>query len=47
VVAFCFVVSQQWMEVLVDNSYLHPVIAAWAPDGFFGILGIILLFREE
>lgn len=47
IVAFCFIVSQQWMQVLAENNYLPPIIAAWAPDTIFGILGIVLLFREE
>lgn len=47
IVAFCFIVSQQWMQVLAENSYLPPVLAAWAPNTVFSLLGIILLFREE
>jgi lipopolysaccharide export system permease protein len=48
VVAFCFVVIQQWATVLgVKTQMLHPLIAAWAPNALFGLLGIILLFREE
>ena len=47
VVAFCFVVSQQWAQVLAETHRLNPVFAAWAPDGFFGLLGLALLLREE
>lgn len=47
VVAFCFTISQQWMQVLAEHNYLHPILAAWLPDACFGILGIVLLFREE
>ena len=45
--AFFFVITQQWMQVLAETSRLHPVIAAWAPNAFYGILGIILLLKEE
>lgn len=47
VVAFCFIVSQQWARVLAEGNHLHPLIAAWAPNAFFGLLGIFLLLREE
>jgi len=47
VVAFCFVVSYQWVRLLAETSRLDPIIAAWAPDAFFGLLGLILLIREE
>ena len=47
VVAFCFVVSQQWAQVLAETNRLQPIFAAWAPDGLFGLLGIILLLMEE
>jgi len=47
VVAFCFIVTQQWTQVLAETNRMQPILAAWAPDAFFGILGIILLFREE
>jgi len=47
VIAFCFVVSQQWAQVLAETSRLHPIFAAWAPDGIFGLLGLALLLREE
>ncbi|MHB0939224.1 MAG: LptF/LptG family permease [Armatimonadota bacterium] len=47
VVAFCFVVSQQWAQVLAETHRLHPIFAAWAPDGIFGLLGLGLLLREE
>jgi len=47
VVAFCFVVSQQWAQVLAETHRLNPIFAAWAPDGFFGLLGLVLLLREE
>jgi len=47
IVAFCFVVSQQWMQVLAETGRLNPIFAAWAPNAFFGILGLSLLLREE
>jgi len=47
VVAFFFVVSQQWAQVLAETHRLHPILAAWAPDGLFGLLGLALLIREE
>lgn len=47
VVAFCFVVSQQWTQVLAETDRLEPIFAAWAPDAFFGLLGLVLLLREE
>jgi lipopolysaccharide export system permease protein len=47
VIAFFFVISQQWMQVLAERNYLSPVLAAWAPDVVFGLLGVILLLREE
>ena len=46
-VAFFFIVSQQWAQVLAETSHLSPIIAAWAPDVIFGLLGLILLIREE
>ncbi|HEY3416233.1 MAG TPA: LptF/LptG family permease [Armatimonadota bacterium] len=47
VVAFSFVVSQQWAQALVETDRLQPILAAWAPDALFGLLGIVLLFMEE
>ncbi|MHB9023883.1 MAG: LptF/LptG family permease [Armatimonadota bacterium] len=47
VVAFCFVVSQQWAQALVETDRLNPILAAWAPNALFGLLGIVLLFLEE
>lgn len=47
VVAFVFIISQQWSQVLAENNYLHPVLAAWAPNAIFGLLGVFLLFKEE
>jgi len=47
IVAFCFVVSQQWAQVLAETHRFHPILAAWLPDGFFGLLGLVLLIREE
>lgn len=47
VIAFCFVVSQQWAQVLAETHRLHPIFAAWAPNGIFGLLGLVLLMREE
>lgn len=47
VVAFCFIVTQQWTQVLAETNRLQPILAAWAPDAIYGILGIILLIREE
>ena len=47
IVAFCFVVSQQWMQVLAETARLNPVFAAWAPNAIFGMLGLGLLLREE
>jgi lipopolysaccharide export system permease protein len=47
--AFLFVVMQQWAQVLAVKSepLLHPIIAAWAPGGFFALVGLVLLFFEE
>lgn len=47
VVAFCFVVSNDWAKVLAETNHLHPLIAAWGPNAFFGLLGLGLLLREE
>jgi lipopolysaccharide export LptBFGC system permease protein LptF len=47
IVAFFFVVSQQWAQVLALTDRLHPLIAAWAPNAAFGLLGLVLLLREE
>lgn len=47
IVAFCFIVSQQWAQVLAEMGRAQPVIAAWAPNAVFGLLGLVLLFREE
>ncbi len=47
VIAFVFVISQQWMQILAERNYLPPVLAAWTPNLVFGLLGLILLFREE
>jgi lipopolysaccharide export system permease protein len=46
-VAFFFVVSQQWAQSLSINHLMNPVLAAWAPDAIFGVLGVGLLIREE
>lgn len=46
-VAFCYVISQQWMQVLAERNYLQAEVAAWAPNIVFSLIGIILLFREE
>lgn len=48
-VAFFFVISQQWAAVLAVKSapLLDPVIAAWAPDVVFGLLGLVLLWYAE
>ncbi len=47
IVAFFFVVSQQWAQVLALTNHLQPIVAAWAPDALFGLLGVVLLMREE
>jgi lipopolysaccharide export LptBFGC system permease protein LptF len=49
VLSFLFVVSQQWARVLVEtpSTHLPPILAAWAPDALFGLLGLWLLMREE
>jgi lipopolysaccharide export LptBFGC system permease protein LptF len=47
VLAFCFVVAQQWAQVLAIKNLLPPIIAAWAPDAFFGFLGLGMLLGEE
>lgn len=47
VVAFFFIVSQQWAQVLVMKDMLNPIIAAWGPDALFGLIGVVLLWREE
>jgi lipopolysaccharide export system permease protein len=47
VVAFFFVISQQWAHVLVDGNYINPIFAAWAPDIVFGVTGVILLALQE
>lgn len=47
IVAFCFIITQQWTQVLAEMGRLNPIFAAWAPDAFFGILGLLLLVREE
>ena len=46
-VAFFFMVSQQWGQVLAETGRLSPVIGAWAPNAFFALLGIVLLVLEE
>jgi len=47
VVAFCFLVSQQWAQALAETNNLQPILAAWSPDAAFGLLGVFLLLREE
>ncbi|HEY3379651.1 MAG TPA: LptF/LptG family permease, partial [Armatimonadota bacterium] len=47
VLAFFFIVTQQWTQILAETYRLHPVFAAWAPDALYGILGLVLLVREE
>ncbi len=47
VVAFFFIISQQWAEALAVRDMLQPILAAWAPDALFGAIGIVLLFLEE
>jgi len=47
VVAFFFIISQQWAQVLAVKEMLDPILAAWAPDAIFGFIGIVLLFFEE
>jgi lipopolysaccharide export system permease protein len=52
-VAFFFVIFQQWTDVLAttgvlaETNRLQPILLAWAPYAAFGLLGLILLFREE
>ncbi|MHB9131050.1 MAG: LptF/LptG family permease [Armatimonadota bacterium] len=46
-VAFFFVVAQQWAQSLSVNHLMNPIIAAWAPNAIFGVLGVVLLIREE
>ena len=47
VVAFCFVITQQWMQVLAERSYLDPILAAWTPNILFTAIALVLLMREE
>lgn len=47
VVAFIFIVAQQWTQVLTMRDMLDPVVAAWAPNVLVGLLGFGLLLREE
>ncbi len=48
VVSFFFVVSQQWAQVLVEQTHhMSPILGAWAPDALFGLMGIVLLVVEE
>ncbi|MEI6518434.1 MAG: LptF/LptG family permease [bacterium] len=47
IVAFCFVVSTQWAQVLTETRGINPLLGAWAPAVFFGLIGIIMLIREE
>lgn len=48
-VAFFFVISQQWSQVLAlkADPVLNPVFAAWTPDTVFGLLGLLLFVREK
>ena len=46
-VAFFFVISQQWGQVLVERNIIGPILGAWAPDLLFGGLGVVLLIFEE
>jgi len=48
-VAFCYIVAQQWMQVLAVKSQplLDPVLAAWGPAVVFGLIGIALLVTIE
>lgn len=45
--AFCFVVSQQWTQVLAENELLDPVLAAWAPNAIFGLSGVVMLLFKK
>jgi len=47
VVAFFFIIAQQWAQVLAVKDLLNPVLAAWAPNALFGLIGIVLLVLEE
>jgi len=46
IVVFCTIVSGQWMQVLVENSLLNPILAAYLPAAVFFTTGIVLIAKE-
>jgi lipopolysaccharide export system permease protein len=47
VLAFAYHVLMAWGERLGQTGRLPPLLAAWAPNAAFAILGVALLFRQE
>ena len=46
VLMFTFYVFASVFRSLGRGGILPPILAAWTPQALFGILGMILLFRE-
>lgn len=46
IVAFTSIVSGQWMQVLVENDLINPILAAYLPSSVFLIIGVILISKE-
>jgi lipopolysaccharide export system permease protein len=47
IIVFTYYVFSQWLGIIGEGGQMHPLAAAWVPNGIFALTGLVLIFTAR